>query len=58
MDDCLKITKMLGTDDTLKIGFLKIQSSLPLTVTAVYTVMNPESKNVSIDVESIGAERD
>jgi len=58
MDDCLKITKMLNTDDSLKIGFLKIQSGLPLTVTAVYTVMNPESKNVSIDVESIYAERD
>lgn len=53
MDDCLKITKMFQTDDTLKIGFLKIESSLPLAVTAVYTVMNPETKNVSIDVEQI-----
>jgi len=58
MDDCFKISKMLDTDDSLKIGFLKIQSSLPLTVTAVYTVMNPESKNVSIDVESIDVEKD
>lgn len=55
MDDCLKITRMFQTDDSLKIGFLKIESTIELAVTAVYTVMNPESKNVSIDVEEIEA---
>jgi hypothetical protein len=55
MDDCLKITRMFQSDDTLKIGFLKIQSTIELAVTVVYTVMNPESKNVSIDVEEIQA---
>lgn len=57
MDDCLKITKLFKTDDSLKIGFLKIESTIELAVTAVYTVMNPESKNVSIDVEEIEAKQ-
>jgi hypothetical protein len=53
MDDCLKITKALNTGNGLKIGFLKIESNLELAVTAVYTVMDTASKNVSIDVEEI-----
>jgi hypothetical protein len=53
MDDCLKITKMLDTDGSLKIGFLKIQSSIELAVTAVYTVMSAETKFVSMDVEEV-----
>src|SRR5215471_8775695 len=40
MDDCLKITKILDTGSGLKIGFLKIESTLELAVTAVYTVMD------------------
>lgn len=53
MDDCLKITKMLKAGSGLKIGFLKIESTLELAVTAVYTVMDINSKSVSIDVEQI-----
>jgi len=57
MDDCLKLKEALHADDELKIGFLKIESNLPLSVTAVYTVMNPESKNVSIEVVQVTAEK-
>ena len=57
MDDCLKISRKLDTDDSLKIGFLKIQSSIELAVTAVYTVMSAETRNVSIDVEEIHAQK-
>ena len=53
MDDCLKITKALNAGSGLKIGFLKIESTLELAVTAVYTVMDAGSKTVSIDVEEI-----
>ena len=57
MDDCLKISRKLDTDDSLKIGFLKIQSTIELAVTAVYTVMAIDSRSVSIDVEQIQAHR-
>lgn len=55
MDDCVKITKMLkaAAGGALKIGFLKIESSLELTVTAVYTVMDSTSRSVNIDVDQV-----
>jgi hypothetical protein len=57
MDDCLKISRKLDTDDSLKIGFLKIESNVELAVTAVYTVMGSDTRMVSIDVEEIQASK-
>ena len=55
-DDCCGIAKILKVKNILNIGFLKIVSSVDLSVTAVYTAADFESNNVvSIDVEQINA---
>src|SRR6185312_12002504 len=45
-DDCCGIAKLLQVKNTLNIGFLKIVSSVDLSVTAVYTAADFESNNV------------
>ena len=52
-DDCCGIAKRLKVKNLLNIGFLKIVSSVDLSVTAVYTVADMENKVVSMDVEQI-----
>jgi hypothetical protein len=54
-DDGCGIEKILGVSNMLNIGFLKIVSSVDLTVTAVYTVADLENKVASIDVKQIDA---
>jgi hypothetical protein len=58
MDDCCRIGELLlGAPSSLPmpltIGFLEIISNREISVTAVYTVSNPKSGCVSIDVEQI-----
>ena len=55
-DDCCGIARLLQVKNKLNIGFLKIVSSVDLTVTAVYTAADIEKNSVvSIDVEEINA---
>ncbi|MEO7045937.1 MAG: hypothetical protein ABI091_11570 [Ferruginibacter sp.] len=55
-DDCCGIAKILKVKNILNIGFLKIVSSVDLSVTAVYTAADLERNSVvSIDVEEINA---
>jgi hypothetical protein len=58
MDDCCRIAELLlgaaaPAPIPLTIGLLEITSSHELSVTAVYTVSDPTSGRVSIDVEQI-----
>ena len=57
-DDCCGIAKRLKVKNLLNIGFLKIVSSVDLSVTAVYTVADIENRVVSMDVEQIEVKRD
>lgn len=62
MDDCCRLAELLfgapGASPTaLTIGFLEIVSNRPVGVTAVYTVSDPKSAAVSIDVEQIESRR-
>lgn len=61
MDDCCRLNELLlgaSTSATpLTIGFLEIISDRPLNISAVYTVTNPKSGSVSIDVEQIKVKR-
>jgi hypothetical protein len=58
MDDCCRLAELLlgahaGGQLPLTTGFLEIISTRPISVTAVYTVSDPGSGAVSIDVEQI-----
>lgn len=57
MDDCCRISELLHNAPLpsmpLTIGFLVIESSQELNVTAVYTVSDLRSGFVSIDVEQV-----
>jgi V8-like Glu-specific endopeptidase len=58
MDDCCRLTELLlgaagGAAVPLTTGILEIISNRPLHVSAVYTVSNPQSGAVSMDVEQI-----
>jgi len=57
MDDCCRLAELLHQPVTsngpLTIGFLEIVSTVPLTVTAVYTATGLRDDDVSIDVEQI-----
>ncbi len=55
MDDCCRLAELLKQKPVgpLTIGFLEIVSSVPLTVTAVYTATGLRDDAVSIDVEQI-----
>jgi hypothetical protein len=57
-DDCCGVTKHLKVKNLLNIGFLKIVSSVDLSVTAVYTVADLENRVVSMNVEQISAKTD
>jgi hypothetical protein len=55
MDDCCRLAELLKQKPVgpLTIGFLEIVSTVPLTVTAVYTATGLKDDAVSIDVEQI-----
>ena len=58
MDDCCRISELLlgapaPAAAALSIGLLEIISSRELSVSAVYTVSNPRSGSVDIDVKQI-----
>lgn len=57
MDDCCRISELLHNAPLpsmpLTIGFLVIESSQELNITAVYTASDPRSGFVSIDVEQV-----
>jgi hypothetical protein len=55
MDDCCRLAELLKQNPVgpLTIGFLEIVSSVPLTVTAVYTATGLRDDAVSIEVEQI-----
>lgn len=57
MDDCCRLAELLKQPVTssgpLHIGFLEIISTVPLSVTAVYTAASLKDETVSIDVEQI-----
>jgi hypothetical protein len=57
-DDCCGIAKLLKVKNLLNIGFLKIVSSVDLSVTAVYTVADLENRVASMDVQQIEAKKD
>ena len=62
MDDCCRIAELLlgapaPSPIPLTIGLLEITSSEELSVTAVYTVSDPKSGRISIDVQQIQANR-
>jgi len=61
MDDCCRLAELLHLPVTsngpLLIGFLEIVSTVPLTVTAVYTATGLANDAVSIDVEQIAEMR-
>lgn len=62
MDDCRRIAGMLfggppAQTQALTVGFLEIVSPAELAVTAVYTVSDPLSGRVSLDVEQIEGRR-
>ena len=62
MDDCCRLNELLlgastGSPVPLTIGFLEIISNRPLNISAVYTVTDPKSGSVSMDVEQIQAKR-
>lgn len=62
MDDCCRLSERLlgappGQALPLTVGFLEIVSNRPLTVTAVYTVSDPKTGAVSMDVEPIAGRR-
>lgn len=57
MDDCCRLAELLkqpvNSNGPLNIGFLELVSTVPLTVTAVYTANGLKDDAVSIDVEQI-----
>jgi hypothetical protein len=55
MDDCCRLAELLKQNPVgpLMIGFLEIVSTVPLTVTAVYTATGLRDDAVSIEVEQI-----
>jgi len=54
MDDCCGLLGPLNLSLTqLNIGFLVLQSTVSLNVTAVYTATDLHSGSISIDVQSI-----
>ena len=62
MDDCCRLNELLlggttGSKGPLSVGFLEIISNQPLNITAVYTVTDPKSGSVSMDVEQIQGKR-
>jgi hypothetical protein len=62
MDDCCRLAELLfGATPTgslpLTIGFLEIVSPVELSITAVYTATDAESRTLSIDVEQIDAKK-
>jgi len=62
MDDCCRLAELLlGAPPSgplgLTIGFLEIVSPVELSITAVYTATDAESKSISIDVEQIDARK-
>lgn len=62
MDDCCRLNELLlgastGSSMPMTIGFLEIVSNQPLSISAVYTVTDPKSGSVSMDVEQIQGRR-
>jgi hypothetical protein len=62
MDDCCRLNELLLGASTrsavpLTIGFLEIISNRPLNISAVYTVTDPKSGSMSMDVEQIQGKR-
>jgi len=62
MDDCCRLNELLlggstGSKGPLSVGFLEIISNQPLNISAVYTVTDPKSGSVSMDVEQIQGKR-
>ncbi|HXU29492.1 MAG TPA: vWA domain-containing protein [Thermoanaerobaculia bacterium] len=61
MDDCCRLAELLHQpvrlDGPLMVGFLEIDSNVPLTVTAVYTANGLCGGSVSVDVEQIAEVR-
>jgi hypothetical protein len=62
MDDCCRLNELLlggstGSKAPISIGFLEIISNQPLNISAVYTVTDPKSGSVSMDVEQIQGKR-
>jgi hypothetical protein len=62
MDDCCRLNELLlgaatGSTGPVTIGFLEIISNRPLNISAVYTVTDPKSGSVSMDVEQIQGKR-
>jgi len=62
MDDCCRLNELLlggstGSKGPISIGFLEIISNQPLNISAVYTVTDPKSGSVSMDVEQIQGKR-
>lgn len=58
MDDCCRLAELLlgaapGAGLPLTAGLLEIAGDRPINVTAVYTVTDPESGSISVDVEQI-----
>jgi hypothetical protein len=62
MDDCCRILELLlgarpAAQLPLTIGFLELVSPVELSVTAVYTVNDPNKNSTSIDVVTVEAQR-
>lgn len=61
MDDCCRLSELLFGAPAgalpLTIGFLEIVSPVELSITAVYTATDADSRAVSIDVEQIDAKK-
>jgi hypothetical protein len=62
MDDCCRLTELLlgaatGLAVPLTAGILEIISNQPLHISAVYTVTDPRSGSVSLDVEQVQGRR-
>ena len=58
MDDCCRLSELLlgassGSALPLTVGMLEIISNHPLSISVVYTVSDPKSGAVSIEVEQI-----
>jgi hypothetical protein len=58
MDDCCRLLELLlgapaGSNVPLTSGFLESMSDRPITVTAAYTVTDPKSGSISMDIEQI-----
>jgi hypothetical protein len=56
-DDSCGLGKILKVRNLFNVGFLKIISDIPLSVTAVYTISDSQDSPVSIAVEQIAENR-